>query len=133
MKTPYVIAVSAMLALAAVPSLAHDQADQLGKVTFPTSCDPKVQPIFETALAMQHSFWFPEAHKTFSAVAKADPDCAIAYWGIAVNYLGNTLVGPPPLKDLQAASQAIEKARAIGAKTQRERDWIDAIGAYYRD
>jgi tetratricopeptide (TPR) repeat protein len=57
----------------------------------------------------------------------------MAYWGIAVDLLGNTLVGPPPAKSAQAAWEALEKARATGAKTQRERDWIDALSAYYRD
>ena len=57
----------------------------------------------------------------------------MAYWGIAVNLLGNSLAGPPPAKDAQEAWEALEKARAIGAKTQRERDWIEALSAYYRD
>ena len=61
------------------------------------------------------------------------PNCAMAYWGIAVDLLGNSLAAPPPLKDAQAAAEALEKARAIGAKTPRERDWIEALGAYYRD
>src|SRR5215470_9218807 len=108
-------------------------ADQLGKVSFPTSCDPKVQPLFERGVAMLHSFWFTEAGKTFNTVLEQDPGCAIAYWGLAVNLLGNSLAGAPPLRDAQAASEAVAKGRAIGAKTQRERDWIDAIGAYYRD
>ena len=60
----------------------------------------------------------------------------IASWptgGIAVNLLGNSLSGPPSAKDAQAAWDALERARAIGAKTQRERDWIEALSAYYRD
>lgn len=108
-------------------------ANQLGKVSFPTSCDPKVQPLFERGVALLHSFWFTEAGKTFAAVVDQDPDCAIAYWGITVNLLGNSLAGPPPQRDAQTASETLAKARAVGAKTQRERDWIDAIGAYYRD
>ncbi|MGO4332353.1 hypothetical protein AB4Z48_37810 [Cupriavidus sp. 2TAF22] len=111
----------------------HASTYQLGKITFPTSCDPKVQPLFERGVAMLHSFWFTEAGKTFNAVVEQDSNCAIAYWGLAVNLLGNSLAGPPSLRDAQAASEAVAKARAIGAKTQRERDWIDAIGAYYRD
>jgi tetratricopeptide (TPR) repeat protein len=107
--------------------------EKLGKVTFPTSCDPKVQPQFERGVAMLHSYWFIQARKTFEAVLQQDPNCAIAYWGIAVDLLGNTLVGPPPAKTAQAAWDALEKARAIGAKTPRERDWIDALSAYYRD
>jgi tetratricopeptide (TPR) repeat protein len=107
--------------------------EQLGKVTFPTSCDPKVQAQFERGVAMLHSYWFTEAGKVFDAVAKQDPNCVMAYWGYAVNLLGNSLASPPPAKDAQAASEALERARAIGAKTQRERDWIEAVSAYYRD
>jgi len=113
-----------------LPALAQEK---LGKVTFPTSCDPKVQAQFERGVAMLHSYWFIQARKTFESVLQQDPNCAMAHWGIAVDLLGNTLVGPPPLKSLQAASAALEKARAIGAKTQRERDWIEALSAYYRD
>jgi tetratricopeptide (TPR) repeat protein len=113
------------------PSLA--QEDKLGKVTFPTSCDPGVQARFERGVAMLHSYWFIQARKTFEAVLQQDPNCAMAYWGIAVDLLGNTLVAPPPLKNLQTAWEALDKARALGPKTQRERDWIEALSAYYRD
>jgi hypothetical protein len=131
-------AVATALIFGSAPVLAAEHgleasADQLGKVSFPTSCDPKVQPLFERGVAQLHSFWFTEAGKTFAAVIDLDPSCAIAYWGIAVNLLGNSLAGPPPQRDAQAASEALAKARSLGAKTQRERDWIDAIGAYYRD
>jgi tetratricopeptide (TPR) repeat protein len=130
---PLLITLSCVLLLGPGLAHSHDLPDGLGKVTFPTSCDPKVQPLFDAAVAMLHSYWFPEAYKTFNAVLERDPSCAIAHWGIAVNYLGNSLVAPPPLKDIQAAWAALEKARTIGAKTQRERDWIEAISAYYRD
>ena len=115
----------------ALPTLA--QEDKLGRVTFPTSCDPKVQAQFERGVAMLHSYWFTYSRKTFEAVLQQDPNCAIAYWGIAVDLLGNTLSAPPSVKDAQAAWEALEKARAVGAKTQRERDWIEALSTYYRD
>lgn len=107
--------------------------EQLGKVTFPTSCDPKVQAQFERGVALLHSYWFTEGGKVFDAVAKQDPSCVMAYWGYAVNLLGNSLSSPPSAKAAQMAWDALEKARAIGAKTQRESDWIDALSAYYRD
>ena len=107
--------------------------EKLGNVSFPTSCDPKVQAQFERGVAMLHSYWFTEGGKVFDAVAKQDPNCVMAYWGYAVNLLGNSLVGPPPAKDAQMAWEALERARTIGAKTPRERDWIEALSAYYRD
>jgi tetratricopeptide (TPR) repeat protein len=107
--------------------------EKLGNVTFPTSCDPKVQTQFERGVAMLHSYWFTEGGKVFDAIAKEDPSCVMAYWGYAVNLLGNSLSSPPSAKDAQTAWDALERARAVGAKTQRERDWIEALSAYYRD
>src|ERR1043166_1644258 len=107
--------------------------EKLGKVNFPTSCDPKVQAEFERGVAMLHSYWFNYAGKTFRGILQQHPNCAMAYWGIAVDLLGNSLAAAPSSKDAQSASEALEKARAIGAKTPRERDWIEAMGAYYRD
>src|SRR6202040_1382146 len=66
-------------------------------------------------------------------VLQQDPNCAIAYWGVAMDYLGNTLATTPTRAEADAGWQALEKARAIGAKTQRERDWIEALSTYYRD
>ncbi len=117
-------------AAAAAPAAS---ADNLGKVSFPTSCAPKVQAEFERGVAMLHSYWFNYAGKTFRGILQQDPNCAMAYWGVAVDLLGNSLVGPPQLKVAQEAWEALEKARAIGAKTPRERDWIEALSAYYRD
>ncbi len=126
-------ALVAVLCAVAIPVSALAQADKVGKVTFPTSCDPAVQAPFERGVAMLHSYWFTEARRVFEAVVQQDPSCAMGYWGLAVNYLGNSLAASPPLKDITAAWDALEKARAVGAKTQRERDWIEAISAYYRN
>src|SRR6267142_4865666 len=125
--------VLALICAVALPLSGFSEPEKLGKVVFPTSCDAKVQAQFERGVAMLHSYWFTEARKVFESVAQQDSSCAIAYWGLAVNYLGNSLAAAPLPKDVTAASEALEKARAIGAKTQRERDWIEAIGTYYRD
>src|SRR6266581_4755302 len=109
------------------------QDEKLGKLSFPTSCDPKVQSEFERGVAMIHSYWFLIARRTFEGVLRQDPNCAIAYWGIALDLLNNSLAVVPPRADAEAAWAALEKAREIGAKTQRERDWIEALSAYYRE
>ena len=109
------------------------QEEKLGKLGFATSCDPKVQGEFERGVAMLHSYWFKVARKTFQGVLEQDPTCTIAYWGIAMDILGNSLVGPPTPADAQLAWESLEKARAVGAKTERERDWIEALTTYYRD
>ena len=112
-------------------SLAHDE-DELGVVRFPTSCSPQVQADFERGVAMLHSYWFSYAGKQFKSIAEKDPNCAMAYWGIALDLMGNTLGGGPPVKDVQAGLEAIEKGVALNAKTQRERDWIAAAAQYFR-
>jgi len=109
------------------------QDEKLGKLSFPTSCDPKVQAEFERGVAMIHSYWFLIARRTFEGVLRQDPTCAMAYWGIALDLLNNSLAVVPPRADAEAAWAALEKAREIGAKTRREGDWIEALRAYYRD
>ena len=107
--------------------------EELGRVVFPTSCTPQAQAQFERALAMLHSFFFPETIKAFSAVAETDPNCAIAYWGIAVSQRPNPLVGPFDAATLKRGLEAVQKGKAIGAKTERERDWLAAIEEFYND
>jgi len=125
---------AAGLITAALAGGAATQEDQkLGKVSFPTSCDPKVQAEFDRGVAMLHSYWFIYARRTFEGIAQQDPACAMAHWGVAMDYLGNTLAVAPTRTEAQAAWDALEKARAVGAKTQRERDWIEALSAYFRD
>jgi hypothetical protein len=60
------------------------------EVAFPTSCDPKVQAEFERGVAMIHSYWFLVARRVFEGVLQQGPGCAIAYWGIAMDLLGNS-------------------------------------------
>src|SRR6266566_2395248 len=91
---------AAGLITAALTSSAIGQQDEkLGKVAFPTSCDPKVQAEFDRGVAMLHSYWFLIARRTFEGILQQDPTCAMAYWGVALDYLGNTLVGPPQRGD----------------------------------
>src|SRR5215472_8389005 len=112
---------------------ATQQEQKLGKVSFPTSCDAKVQAEFNRGVAMLHSYWFIIARRSFEGILQQDPTCAIAYWGVAMDYLGNTLAVAPPRADAQAAWEALEKARAVGVKTEREGDFIEALSAYFRD
>jgi hypothetical protein len=125
------LAVLAFLDAPVVPAQ-EKTTEQLGKVHFPVSCSPAAQQQFERGVAMLHSYWFTEGSKTFEAIVREEPTCVMAYWGLAVNLLGNSLSGPPPAKDAQKAWEVLDKAKGE-AKTQRERDWIEALSAYYRD
>src|SRR5215469_16764731 len=112
---------------------ARARDEKLGRVVFKTSCSPEAQKQFERALAMLHSFFFPETIRAFSAIPEADPSCAIAYWGIAISQRPNPLVPPFDATTLKRGLDAIEKGEAIGAKTERERDWLAAIKEFYKN
>src|SRR5215831_5655416 len=107
--------------------------EKLGRVHFKTSCSPEAQKEFERALAMLHSFFFPETVKAFTAIPTTDPSCAIAYWGIAISQRPNPLVGPFDAATLKRGLDAIEKGESIGPKTQRERDWLTALKEFYKN
>jgi hypothetical protein len=101
-------------------------------VSFPVSCGADMQPRFDAALAALHSFWYGQSLKEFTAISEAKPDCAMAYWGSAMS-VWNQIWAPPRADNLKAGSDAIARAQAAGAKTQHERDYIDALAAFYAD
>ena len=109
----------------ATPAAADGAPGQYGSVQFPVTCRPGIQPQFERAVAMLHSFFFPETIKAFEAVIAADPDCAMAYWGLAMSQRPNPLVPPWPVDNLRRALEAVQKGQTL-AKTDRERDWLSA-------
>ncbi len=117
------------------PGIGRSQPkEQLGTVNFPNSCSAAVQETFQRGVAMLHSFRYGEAEKTFREVLAQDPSCAIATWGIAAILMSNPLTGVGPSKEWAARAQAaIDQGRQIGAKSQRERDYIEAVAAYYED
>jgi hypothetical protein len=105
--------------------------EKLGHVVFANSCSAEVQASFERGVALLHSFWFREGDNAFRDVLLRDPSCAVATWGIAAILIGNTFATGPTPAQAQLAKEAIERGRAIGAGTQRERLFIEAIAAYY--
>jgi tetratricopeptide (TPR) repeat protein len=119
--------------LLTLPATAQQSAEKLGTVNFPTSCRPAAQAEFTRAVALLHSFWFQHAIKGFEAAATADPSCGIAAWGAAVAWMGNPLAGAPPAKNLELGAATVARARSMGAKTQRELDYIAAIETFYRN
>ena len=106
--------------------------EKLGQLNFPVTCTAAAQKQFDQALAALHSFWYEEALRVFTAVAETDPGCAMAYWGIAMSIYYPLWV-PPSQPTLQKGINAIEKAKAIGAKTDREHAYISAMEVFYKD
>ncbi|MGH8723062.1 MAG: hypothetical protein ACREU4_13820, partial [Burkholderiales bacterium] len=99
---------------------------------FPVTCTPEAQQAFDQAMKLQHSFWYEAAHDAFSDVLQRDPECVMAYWGIAMTLLTNPF-SPPPAKNLADGWAALEQARRLGAKSEREADYIAALAEFYRD
>src|SRR6266480_6011598 len=131
MKLPLTGAVLALC----VPLAAFAQsADRVGKVAFPNSCSPAVQEKLLRGIAMLHSFYYSATQRAFEEVAAEDNSCAIAAWGFASILMSNPLqgIGAPP-KNAPRAQAAIDKGRQMGAKTERERDYLEAVAAYYDD
>src|SRR5690242_9451430 len=129
----------AMLLCAFVPAVAdeghhHEELtpEQLGTVHFPVSCAQEVQKPFERGVALLHSFWYEEAQKEFEDIARQDPHCAMASWGIAMS-LWHQLWNHPDAATIKAANEKLAKGHALKTGTNRERDYLGAIAAFYKD
>ncbi len=112
----------------------HAPSEKLGTVHFVTSCNPAAQTEFDRAVALLHSFQFSKAVQAFKGTLKDDPNCTMAYWGIALSQWSNPFAAG--LKDkgqLEAGLANAELGRKTGAPTQRERAYIDAVSSLYHD
>ncbi len=109
---------------------AHD-AGELGVVDFPITCAEPARAGFARGVALLHSFGYEDAREAFAAAA-ADPKCGIAWWGVAMTYY-HPLWAPPSPAELGAGAVAAERAAEAGAGSERERGYIAAVGAFYRD
>jgi Tfp pilus assembly protein PilF len=107
--------------------------EKLGKVNFAVSCSAAAQEEFNRAMALFHSFWFDPAKKSFSKVLQHDPECGMAHWGIAIMTMGNPFAWPPNPAALKAGASAMAEAKRVGAKSERERAYIGALGAFFED
>ncbi len=132
-KTSFAIAAMAVSGISlAQPAFGQTGDAKLGTMHFETSCKPEAQKLFDRGMLYQHSFWYRGSQQVFEDVLKADPECGIAYWGIALSLLWNPHV-PTPAKNLAEGAAAIAKGKSVGAKSQRERDFIDALAVMYTD
>jgi hypothetical protein len=106
-------------------------SDQLGRVNFPTSCQPAAQPSLEKGLALLHSFQYTQSEQTFTHAAEQDPQCAMAYWGKAMARY-HQLWDFPQSATLQEGLEDVQQAQKLNAPTERERGYIAAAAAFYR-
>lgn len=134
-RTLFVLVTAALSTLSLIadePQSHHDHSalGNIGAASFPSSCTKAAQKEIDRGVTLIHSFWYSEAEAAFRRGADADPKCGSAWWGIAMsNY--HPLWAPPTPAELATGREAAQKARTIGAKTARERDFIDAINVFY--
>ena len=132
-KSLFSITVAGLALSASQPVVAQGDVDQqLGSVHFKTSCNEVAQRRFDRGMRYQHSFWYLNAKEIFEQAIEADPTCAMAYWGIALTLMDNPHAAIPQ-PNLAPGLAAITKAREVGAPTERERDYIDALMVMYTD
>ena len=125
-----------LFVVSAVAQGTHEHADRpaaslteesIGVVRFETSCAPEVTDVFNRAVSLLHSFWFPEARAAFEQALRVDPQCAIAYWGIALTHWGNPFAGLRAPQTIALGKTAIDKGLSTGKPTERERAYLDAV------
>jgi hypothetical protein len=131
------VAAMAIVLMCAAGAFAQDAHDQHGamsaaaigsaSVKFETSCAAAVKDDFNKGVALLHSFWFPESIKEFESILARDPNCAMAYWGIALSNWGNPFGGIKAPRSVELTKTAIDKAQATGSPTPRERGYIQAV------
>jgi hypothetical protein len=132
---PRVLLVLVFIAASAAAQETHNHTapEKLGSVSFPISCKPAVQPQFNRGVALLHSFAYTAAENAFHRVAKEDPHCAIAHWGMAMAYF-RQLWDPPLLPaSIPVAQKEIQRAQQIGTSSARERQFIHALGLIYEN
>jgi tetratricopeptide (TPR) repeat protein len=129
------LAIAVLWVLQTVAQETHDHPvpEKLGQVSFPVSCKAAVQPEFNRAVALLHSFAYSAAREAFQSVADHDPQCAMAHWGIAMTYYHQLWEPAMPGDGATRGQQEIERARQIGAATDREGGLIRAAGVVYQN
>ena len=133
LRLVFLVGLASFLALNHVKAATAPEPGDLrgvGKVTFPITCSPDVQPDFARGVALLHSFFYEEARRVFTSVAERDPKCAMAQWGIAMTWW-HPIWTPPTPDEMHAGKAAIEKAMSMKAGTERERGFITALNTYY--
>ncbi len=108
-------------------------AENLGEVDFAVSCNAASQDEFNRAMALFHSFWFEPAKESFARVLEQDRGCGMAHWGISIASMGNPFAWPPNPIALKTGAASLAEAKRLGARSERERDYITALAVFFED
>jgi tetratricopeptide (TPR) repeat protein len=106
--------------------------ERLGTVDFKVSCAAGTQAYFDRGVALVHDFWYDEAQKQFERIVKADPGCAMAHWGLAMSSF-HQIWGRPSPGMMAVGLKEMKAAEALPVKTEREKDYIAALGVFFND
>jgi len=131
-----------LLAVAAVSGFAQSPAsmpmnmgpapgERLGTVNFAVSCSPQTQAQFSRGIALLHDFWYAEAKPQFERIAKDDPSCAMAHWGIAMSAF-HQIWDRPDDRAMKLGWAEIQKAQSLSTNNARERDYIAALAVFFK-
>ena len=137
--TPSALACLLAMSAATLASAQHQHAaphpERLGTVHFKVECNAPAQKEIDLAMAYYHSFAFPQTRAAVERALQADPGCGMAHFvqALAVLDIPYTWPGVVSAKRLADGSAALDAARATGLKSERERDYVAALSAFYRD
>ncbi len=112
---------------------ADSYGEQLGRTDFPVSCSEAALPHVERGIALLHHMTYLGAENSFSGAVRADPECAMGYWGLAMSSMHPLWPDVPSEATLLEGLELLERAEAITDKTDREAAYIAAAKAYFID
>ena len=131
--TPQIADISSLdLKKGEIISCGPGDGEIFGSVSFTASVPDSLKNDFNIAIALLHSFEYDQSEKMFAKIIDRSPDCAMAYWGVAMSNF-HTLWSPPTPSELQKGAKAIELARSINSKTKRESDYIEALAKFFEN
>ncbi len=105
----------------------------LGTIDFPVSCSEQAQIEFNRAIALLHHMTYPQAREAFQQVAKTDPRCAMAHWGIAMTLFQPLWPTRPRPEELERGWKAVQRAKALEPLTDGERLYVAAAEAFFHE
>ncbi|MEB2776782.1 hypothetical protein SYJ56_15760 [Algoriphagus sp. D3-2-R+10] len=102
-----------------------------GEVSFALSCNVDIRQTFDLAISLLHSFEYEEAEKAFVKVIDADPECAMAYWGVAMSNFHSLWLQSGT--DYLNKGTKVLKIASTTSKGEREKAYINALAGFYNN